>query len=123
MPTVFLRTSHFDAMSLLGMPFSKYFRTFHFTSNDFLLRARLTSELTLFSDCDISPRDWGQACIKLGTKYFMSQKLANYHYQLAKKISTLKVWFLHVNIYFTNQNLMQKRGPMELNFGGIEMQR
>lgn len=123
MPTVFLGTSHFDAMSLLGMLFSKYFRTFHFTSNDFLLRARLTSKLTLFSDCDISPRDWGQTCIKLRTKHFMSQKLANYHYQLTKKISTLKVWFLHVNIYFTNQNIMQKRGPMELNFGGIEMQR
>lgn len=123
MPTVFLGTSHFDAMSLLGMLFSKYFRTFHFTSNDFLLRARLTSKLTLFSDCDISPRDWGQTCIKLVTKHFMSQKLANYHYQLTKKISTLKVWFLHVNIYFTNQNIMQKRGPMELNFGGIEMQR
>ena len=40
-----------------------------------------------------------------------------------KQIVYRKCHFWHVNVYFTNHNLMQRRDPMELNFEGLKMQK
>ena len=38
-------------------------------------------------------------------------------------LTGLKVSFWHVNVYFTDQNIMQRGDPMELYFEGLEMQK
>ena len=40
-----------------------------------------------------------------------------------KQIVCRKCHLWHVNVYFTNHNLMQRRDPMELNFEGLKMQK
>ena len=38
-------------------------------------------------------------------------------------LTGLKASSLPVYVYFTDQNLMQREDPMELNFEGLEMQK
>ena len=59
---------------------------------------------------------WTKTCyIPKVRKYYVEK---GYLYQQAWKCH---IW--HVNVYFTNHNVMQKGDPMELNFESLEMQK
>ena len=53
------------------------------------------------------------AKLVLGTKHVMYQQLANFK---EKKNTGLKVSSLHINVYCTDQNIMQRGGPHEIEF-------
>ena len=48
----------------------------------------------------------------------MYQQLANFK---EKKNTGLKVSSLHINVYCTDQNIMQRGDHMKLNFEGLEI--
>ena len=69
-----------------------------------------------------SPWNWSQIGIKLGTKREIPKASKFY---VEKRLSMLQaemshLW--HVNLSFTDQNRIQRMGPMKLNLEGLEMQ-
>ena len=75
------------------------------------------------SDCvSFSPWDREQIGIKLGTKHVVYLKLGSFTSNKVVYVNRLEsVFFEHVNVCFTEQNLMHRGDRIELNLEGLKV--
>ena len=73
--------------------------------------------------CLSSPWDWEQIGIKLITEHAIYQKLANFLQKKDFCVDRLLSYLWHLNVNFTEQNIIQKGDPMEMNFAGLKMRK
>ena len=66
-----------------------------------------------------SPWYWDQIGMKLGTKHVLYLKLGSFTSNKDVYVNRCFLW--HVNMYFTEQNLMHRGDPIELNLEGLKV--